>query len=142
MKAGAVVSEVVSDAVPDAVSEAGSGADPGGHVVLRGHRPGQPADGDVSGFSAIGIEVVKTFDVSGRWVWRGAGGHSAHLVRERSANSSSPWTLCGKRVRGPRLAWRGVCHHCRRRGADLDAEPTPARDRTLPRPLAQAQLNQ
>ncbi len=77
------------------------------------------------------FDVVETFDVSGRWVWRGSGGRNAHLVRERSVRSSSPWSLCGKRVRGPRLAWRGVCHVCRRRSVDLDTEPTPVNDRVL-----------
>ena len=96
-----------------------------------GERSGPTREVDVIGVDATGVDVIKTIDVSGRWVWRGAGGYSAHLVRERSASSSSPWTLCGKRIRGPRLAWRGVCPTCRQRGEDLDAEPIPMRHRVL-----------
>ena len=135
--------ETTSDAVPDLTLDAEAKAHPGCHEVSMSERSGLPSGVDVSvaGGVGVGVGVVETFDVSGRWVWRGGGGHSAHLVRERSANSSSPWTLCGRRVCGPRLAWRGVCHRCRRRGADLDTESTPAGDRTLPRQLAQAQLD-
>ena len=74
-------------------------------------------------------EGVRVVDLSGRWVWRGRGGHGAHLIRERSTASSTPWTLCGRRMRQPRLAWRGICPTCRSRAhdlaADLDVEPVP-----------------
>ena len=64
-------------------------------------------------------------DFSGRWVWRASGRRGAHLVRERSATSSSSWTLCGKRVRNPRRTWRGLCPSCRAAADRVDAEATP-----------------
>ena len=66
-----------------------------------------------------GLEGERTLDLNGRWVWRGRGGHAAHLIRERSTASSTPWTLCGRRLRQPRSAWRGVCPTCRSHAADL-----------------------
>ena len=96
---------------------------------VAGHHP-DPMDGygDDRGDGRV-------LDLAGRWVWRGRGGHGAHLIRERSASSSTPWTLCGRRLRQPRLAWQGVCPTCRSRAhdlaVDLDAEPTPPRYRTV-----------
>ena len=90
---------------------------------VAGHHPG-PLDGhgDDRGDGRV-------LDLAGRWAWRGRGGHGAHLIRERSTASSTPWTLCGRRMRQPRLAWRGICPTCRSRAhdlaADLDIEPVP-----------------
>ncbi|ABS03937.1 hypothetical protein Krad_2461 [Kineococcus radiotolerans SRS30216 = ATCC BAA-149] len=93
-------------------------------------------DGHAGGSSAGKADADLAFDLSGRWVWRGRGGHAAHLIRDRSTASSTPWTLCGRRMRQPRLAWRGICPTCLSRAedlaadasADLAAEPVPPRE--------------
>ena len=97
------------------------------HSSIR--EPAEPAPEAVEASSGD-----RVFDLNGRWVWRGRGGHSAHLIRERSAASSTPWTLCGRRLRQPRRAWRGVCPTCLSRATNLDAEATPARERTMTTP--------
>ena len=112
----------------------GVGAGAGGGLSAAGVCPRQHTEPVPSGSDAP--ESLRSLNFSGRWVWRGRGGHAAHLIRERSICSSNPWTLCGRRLRQPRSAWRGTCPTCRSRASELaddravdfDAEPIPPRE--------------
>jgi hypothetical protein len=98
----------------------------------------QPA-AEAGGAARRQVFDAAALDLSGGWLWRGSGGRSAHLVRERAVGSCNPWALCGKRIRTPRLAWRGVCPTCRSRSEQVQAESTPVRHHVLePGPRQQA----
>ena len=62
-----------------------------------------------------------------RWIWRGGGSTQAHLIPEHKAARANPYTLCGRRLRKPRMAWSGVCRACIFESLDLKAwsEPFP-----------------